>query len=68
MKTTIDIPDKLLSDTLRLTGAGTKRDAVVQALEEFTRRKAVEEIISTFGTWDMLDNDELEAADLAKQS
>lgn len=65
MKTTIDIPEKLLADTLRITGAATKRDAVVRALEDFTRRNRVADIVASFGTWDMLDNDTIEAADLA---
>ena len=65
MKTTIDIPDKLLADAIRITGAKTKRDAVVSALEEFIRRKKVEKLVASFGTWDMLSNEEIEAADLA---
>jgi Arc/MetJ family transcription regulator len=66
MKTTIDIPEKLLDATLRITGAATKRDAVVQALEDFTRRNRVADIVASFGTWDMLDNDSIEAADVAE--
>ena len=66
MKTTIDIPERLLADTVRITGAATKRDAVVQALQDFTRRKLAAEIVASFGTWDMLDNDAVEAADVAE--
>ncbi len=43
MKTTIDIPDKLLSDAIRFTKAKTKKEAILTALEDFNRRKAVEE-------------------------
>jgi Arc/MetJ family transcription regulator len=64
VKTTIDIPDDLLSSLFRLSGAKTKRDAVLVALEDYTRRRMVSDLISTFGTWDMMDNDELEAPDL----
>ena len=38
MKTTIDIPEKVLAETIRHTGAKTKREAVVSAVEDFNRR------------------------------
>ncbi len=44
MKTTIDIPDKLLRETIKRTNARTKRDAVVTALENFNRRQRLEEL------------------------
>jgi Arc/MetJ family transcription regulator len=37
MKTTIDIPDKVLSETIRHTGAKSKKDAVVTALERYNK-------------------------------
>lgn len=42
MKTTIDIPEKLLAETIKHTGAKTKRDAVVTAVGEFNRRRRLE--------------------------
>ena len=43
MKTTIDIPEKLLTETIKLTGAKTKRDAVVTAVNEIrTKLGAIE--------------------------
>jgi Arc/MetJ family transcription regulator len=42
MKTTIDIPDKLLREAMKHTGAKTKRDAVVTAMDEFNRRRRLE--------------------------
>ncbi|MEO5716542.1 MAG: type II toxin-antitoxin system VapB family antitoxin [Luteolibacter sp.] len=66
MKTTIDIPDQVLADAMRFTGAKTKREAVVKAIEEFNRRNKVDQVIGMFGTWtDFPTNDELEAADVA---
>jgi Arc/MetJ family transcription regulator len=44
MKTTIDIPDKSLREAIKHTGAKTKRDAVVTAVEEFNRRHRLEEM------------------------
>jgi Arc/MetJ family transcription regulator len=65
MKTTIDIPDELLADAMKFTGAKTKRDAVVKAIESFNRLQKIECLIATAGTFsDLPSNDELEADDL----
>ncbi len=65
MKTTIDIPEEALADAMRFTGAKTKREAVVKALEDFNRRKGVEALIAMAGSFpDFPTNDEIEAADL----
>lgn len=64
MKTTIDIPDQALADAMRFTGAKTKRDAVVKALEEFNRQQLVKEVLANFGTLDFATNDEIEAGDM----
>lgn len=64
MKTTIDIPDAALADAMRFTGAKTKREAVVKALEEFNRQQLVKEVVASFGTWDIATNDEIEAGDM----
>jgi len=44
MKTTIKIPEKSLEEAMRHTGAKTKRDAVVTAVEEFNRRCRLAEL------------------------
>jgi Arc/MetJ family transcription regulator len=44
MKTTIDIPEKLLRETIKRTHAKTKRDAVVTALEKFNRLQRLREL------------------------
>ena len=44
MKTTIDIPDKLLRETIKRTSAKTQRDAVVTALEKFNRIQRLREL------------------------
>lgn len=66
MKTTIDIPEKVLADAMRFTGAKTKREAVVKALEEYNRQQLVKDLIASFGTWDMATNEEIEAGDMAE--
>ncbi len=69
MKTTIDIPDSALADAMRYTGAKTKREAVVKALEEFNRRQRVDQFIrDAAGSMpDFPSNDKVEAADLERE-
>ena len=50
MKTTIDIPNDELQEAIRLTGAKTKREAVVIALSEFNRRRRLQKLAEKFGT------------------
>ena len=50
MKTTIDIPEKALREVMRNTGAATKREAVVAAIDEFNRRRRLEQLLKDFGT------------------
>ncbi len=52
MKTTIDIPDDVLADVMKLTKSATKRDAVVGGLREYIRRQKVDELIKMLGTSD----------------
>ena len=42
MKTTVDIPEKDLSDAIRFTRAETKREAVVTAIAELNWRRMAE--------------------------
>jgi len=44
MKTTIDIPEKLLEEAMKHTGAKTKREAVVTAVQRFNRLKRLEKL------------------------
>lgn len=64
MKTTIDIPDAALTDAMRFTGAKTKREAVVKALEAYNRQQRVQDLVASFGTLDFASNEEIEAGDL----
>lgn len=60
MKTTIDIPEKALREVMRNTGAATKREAVVTAIEEFNRRRRLEQLVKDFGTMkDFMTQEEL---------
>ena len=54
MKTTIDIPDKELTDAMRFTNAKTKREAVVTAITDFNRRKRMAKLMTHAGTCEAL--------------
>ncbi|MGJ8697701.1 MAG: type II toxin-antitoxin system VapB family antitoxin [Verrucomicrobiaceae bacterium] len=69
MKTTIDIPDDILEESMKFTGAKTKRDAVVSAMETYNRRARAEAFLKRIQDGPPLDfpsNDEIEAADVAE--
>ena len=50
MKTTIDIPERELREVMHNTGEATKREAVVTAIEDYNRRKRLEQLVKEFGT------------------
>jgi Arc/MetJ family transcription regulator len=52
MKTTVDIPDKVLREAMRNTKAATKRECIVKALEELNRRERVEKLLKVLGKSD----------------
>ncbi|MDX1959224.1 MAG: type II toxin-antitoxin system VapB family antitoxin [Leptospiraceae bacterium] len=39
MKTTIDIPDKILSEVLLYSNKKSKKDAILTAMEEYVQKK-----------------------------
>jgi hypothetical protein len=60
MKTTLDIPEGMLKDAMRASGARTKREAVLRALEEFNRRAKLRTLTERLGTSEtFMDFDEL---------
>lgn len=69
MKTTIDIPDKLLEDVMEYTASKTKRAAVVMAMEDYTRRQKVARFLKeAYGAIpDFPTNDEIEAGDMERE-
>jgi Arc/MetJ family transcription regulator len=50
MKTTIDIPEKLLAEAIRLSDSRTKREAVLVALQEYNRQRRMAELTRHAGT------------------
>ena len=49
MKTTIDIPERLLAAAMKAAGTTTKRDAVLRALEDFNRRARLRKLTERLG-------------------
>jgi len=52
VKTTVDIPEDELREAIRHTGAKTKREAVVIAVSELSRRRRLQKLVEKFGTSD----------------
>ncbi|MEK9145778.1 MAG: type II toxin-antitoxin system VapB family antitoxin [Elusimicrobiota bacterium] len=44
MRTTLNLPEGLLSEARRLSGARTKTQAIIWGLEELTRKRKVEKL------------------------
>jgi len=61
MKTTLDIPENTLREVMAFTGAKTKREAVVTAVEHFNRLKRLEKLNQRVrgGFRDFMTRDEL---------
>ena len=50
MKTTIDIPDELLNDVMKLNGYKTKKKAIIDALSYYLKHMRIERLIAKGGT------------------
>lgn len=51
MKTTVDIPDKMLKEMMRNARTETKREAILMAIEDFNRKYRQRELIKYLGTF-----------------
>ena len=50
MRSTLDLPDDLLEEAMRLSGAKTKSMTIVMGLQELIHRKRMEELRRLRGT------------------
>ncbi len=68
MKTTVDIPENLLKDSLDFSGARSKKDAIVTALEFYTRHERVRRLSGEIQKkpLNFRSNDEIEKADFSE--
>jgi Arc/MetJ family transcription regulator len=49
MRSTMDIPENLMSDAQALSGLRTKKDVVIAALDEFVRKRRLERLRALLG-------------------
>lgn len=69
MRTTIDLPEELMSDLMALSKTRKKKDAVRVALEEFVRRKKLEKLLTLPGKIEISDiTTELERMELEESN
>jgi Arc/MetJ family transcription regulator len=60
MKTTIDLPEDVLAEAIRHTGAKTKTEAVSVAVADYNRRQRLARLADQMGTFkDMLTRKDL---------
>ena len=69
MRATLCIPDELVSEVQRISGKKTKTQAIVTVMEEYVRRKKMEELLALRGRitidydWEQAEEAELKAAE-----
>lgn len=49
MRATLNIPDELIAEVQNITGAKSRTKAVVTAVQEFVRKKRMEELLALKG-------------------
>ena len=73
MRATLCIPDELVSEVQRISGKKTKTQAIVTVMEEYVRRKKMEELLALRGAitidydWEKAEESELKAAEEREQ-
>ena len=69
MRATLNIPDELINDVQRLSGEKTKTQAIVTVMEEYVRRKKLEDLLALRGKvsmeydWEREEEAEMKAAE-----
>lgn len=69
MRATLNIPDELIDEVQRLSGEKTKTQAIVTVMEEYVRRKKMEDLQALRGKiaieydWEREEEAELKAAE-----
>ncbi len=60
MRTTLDLPENLLDEAMKITHTNTKTGVIVKALEELVRKSKISDIKKYKGEFDLdIDLDEL---------
>ena len=69
MRATLNIPDDLIDEVQRLSGEKTKTQAIVTVMEDYVRRKKMQDLLSLRGKisidydWEHEEEMELKAAE-----
>ena len=69
MRATLNIPDDLIDEVQRLSGEKTKTQAIVTVMEEYVRRRKMEDLLALRGKiaieydWEREEEAELKAAE-----
>ena len=69
MRATLNIPDELIDEVQRLSGVKTKTQAIVTVMEEYVRRRKMEDLLALRGKiaieydWEREEEAELKAAE-----
>lgn len=69
MRATLNMPDELIEEVQRLSGAKNKTQAIVTVMEEYVQRKKREELLALRGKiaieydWEREEETELKAAE-----
>lgn len=53
MRTTLDIPEDILAEAMRLSGAKSKTSTIIMSLQEFINRKKIEKLRTLRGKLDL---------------
>jgi len=53
MRATLNIPDELIEEVQKITGARTKTEAIVVSLKEVIRKKRIDELLAMRGKVDI---------------
>jgi len=62
MRTTLDLPEELLSEAMKLTSTGTKTGVIILALQELIRKSKITDLKKYRGEIDLdIDMDDLRA-------
>jgi hypothetical protein len=65
MRATLNIPDNLIEDLVKETGAKTKTLAITKAIEDYLKKRRLEKLLSLQGKLDLEDNwKEMEAYEM----
>ncbi len=51
MKTTLELPDEQVREAMKYTGAKSRREAILTALEDFNRRQRLKKFAAKLGTF-----------------